>query len=122
MTFDEYDAFAKSTAVYAVVGESFVYPALGLVGEAGEVAENGIAKELGDVLWYVSILAGEFGFTLEDVAKMNVEKLQARKAIDTLHGDGDDRWRYVTHRHTSMTRVYCRNARSNNFQLYQALR
>lgn len=66
--------------------------ALGLTGEAGEVADllkkgyghghgvdtEKLKKELGDVLWYLAVLADAFGMTLEDVARANVEKLRAR--------------------------------------------
>lgn len=66
--------------------------AVGLTGEAGEVADlikkgiyhqQGIdplkmKKELGDVLWYLSALCTQFGFTLEEVMQHNVDKLKAR--------------------------------------------
>jgi NTP pyrophosphatase (non-canonical NTP hydrolase) len=109
MTFEEYQATSKKTALYPVIGQSFVYPVLGLAGEAGEVAEkvkkifrdNGgivddatrmmIQKELGDVLWYVSQVATEFGLQLDDVATMNVEKLRSRMERGTVHGSGDSR-------------------------------
>ena len=66
--------------------------ALGLTGEAGEAADilkkhfghghdldkQKVAKELGDVLWYVARMADELGFKLSEVAEMNVEKLRAR--------------------------------------------
>lgn len=66
--------------------------ALGLVGEAGEVAElvkkgiyhqhgidrEAVKKELGDVLWYVAALATEFGFSMEEVMEANITKLMAR--------------------------------------------
>jgi len=82
---------------------------LGLNGEAGEVAEklkkilrdkNGefsqddkfkIAMELGDVLWYLSDIAFELGFTLENVAILNIQKLSSRKDRDKIHGEGDFR-------------------------------
>ena len=50
-----------------------------------------IAKELGDVLWYVAGLSYEYGFKLSDIAKLNVEKLSDRQARGKLFGSGDDR-------------------------------
>ena len=109
----EYQQQAKQTALYPDHGNNFIYPALGLVNEAGEVAgkikklmrdqnkfspadlaaEDRVAlqKEIGDVLWYITILADEVGSSLEDVAATNLEKLQGRKTRETLKGDGDDR-------------------------------
>lgn len=78
-------------------------------GEAGEAAEkvkkvirdNGgvftdetkraTALELGDALWYVGAAARELGFSLEDIAVMNIEKLSSRKERGVLHGSGDNR-------------------------------
>ena len=93
MTFNEYQKLARSTAVYPKEYK-VIYPALGLCGEAGEVAEkvkkivrgddrlnnvtSNIVMELGDVLWYVSALADDLGITLEQVAQWNVDKLQQR--------------------------------------------
>ena len=86
-----------------------IYPALGLAGETGEVADkikkvyrdNGglfggehkraIAKELGDVLWYLTNLAEDLGFNLSDVAQMNADKIESRMTRDKIHGEGDDR-------------------------------
>ena len=88
---------------------AFIAKILGLVGEAGEVAEkfkkivrdkNGviagmdideISKELGDVLWYVAALSEYLGMTLEDVAQKNIEKLSSRKARGVSNGSGDNR-------------------------------
>jgi NTP pyrophosphatase (non-canonical NTP hydrolase) len=85
------------------------YPALGLAGEAGEVAEHAkkairddagvvteerrraIAKELGDVLWYVSQLASELGLELDEIARANLEKLLSRQRRGVLSGSGDER-------------------------------
>lgn len=109
MNFDEYQALAKTTAMYPKIGEKFVYPVLGLVGEAGEVAEKikkicrdkagkisdeereELKKELGDVLWYLSQLSGELGLSLSEVANKNVEKLKSRQNRGKLHGSGDNR-------------------------------
>jgi len=110
MTFEEYQRESKKTAKYpAVLGKNFVYPTLGLAGETGEVVEkvkkifrdkggevNGetkkeIAKELGDVLWYLSQVATELGIPLEEVAQGNIEKLFSRLERDKISGDGDNR-------------------------------
>jgi len=102
MTFDEYQEFARSTAVYPEDCK-VVYPTLGLCGEAGEVAEKikkhmrdgrtlvGVGLELGDVLWYISALADDLGVTLEEVAQANVDKLQSRKDRGKIGGSGDNR-------------------------------
>lgn len=109
MNFNTYQEESWGTAVYPNKGSNFVYPILGLVGEAGEVAEkvkkiirddNGIvtpnkqaeiAKELGDVLWYIAAICSEFGITMGEVAIGNIEKLSSRKKRDLLHGEGDSR-------------------------------
>ena len=102
MTFNEYQEFARSTAIYP---EEYkvIYPVLGLCGEAGEVAEkvkknirdgkslDGVGLELGDVLWYISALADDLGVTLEEVAQANVDKLQSRMERNKIKGDGDNR-------------------------------
>lgn len=85
------------------------YATLGLVGEAGEIAnkakkvirDNGgvvsdevrvkLADELGDVLWYVAMLAIELDVKLSDIAERNIAKLKLRKQHDTLKGSGDKR-------------------------------
>lgn len=104
LTFNDYQIAAKATAVYPDQ-HSIVYPALGLSGEAGEVSEkikkwlrgdreldrDGLRKELGDVLWYLSALSTDLGFTLEEVAQANVNKLLDRQSKGTIKGDGDNR-------------------------------
>ena len=102
MTFDEYQEFARSTAIYPTACK-VTYPTLGLCGEAGEVAEkvkkhmrdgkslNGLGLELGDVLWYISALADDLGVTLEEVAQANVDKLKSRMERNKIKGDGDYR-------------------------------
>ena len=109
MTFDEYQKLSKRTAIYPNKGNNFVYITLGLVGEAGEIAEkvkkvfrdnNGkmdkerkeiIKKEMGDVLWYMAQLSTELGFSLDEVANLNLSKLMSRMERGALHGDGDNR-------------------------------
>ena len=109
MNFTEYQELAKKTAIYP--SRYFkVYPALGLCGEAGEVAEkikkvirDGIdygyeeefkaelTKELGDVLWYVAALASDLNISLDDIAEKNVQKLASRKKRNKIGGSGDNR-------------------------------
>ena len=109
MTLDNYQKEARKTAVYTVMGARFVYPALGLCGEAGEIAEkvkkvfrdnSGVLVEekrqemkleLGDVLWYVANLAQDIGFTLEEIGQANINKLYSRQQRGKLNGDGDKR-------------------------------
>ena len=96
MTFEEYQSEASQTAHYPRRRSNLEYPTLGLVGEAGEVA-NIVKKiqrdhagvlndeirlklkdELGDVLWYISACADELGLSLEEIAAYNVNKLAKR--------------------------------------------
>lgn len=94
MTLDEYQDFALATWKRTPGDEidDLAYLALGLNGEAGEVAEHikkrlrhgkeldrdALKKELGDMLWYTAVMAHELGFRLEDVAADNIVKLRAR--------------------------------------------
>ena len=108
MDFSDYQRFSRRTAEYP--REAWLsYPALGLAGEAGEVAEHvkkairddgaritderraALAAELGDVLWYTSQLATELGLELEDIARENLEKLFSRQERGVLSGSGDNR-------------------------------
>ena len=109
MNFDVYQKSARMTAIYPDVGNNLWYPALGLAGESGEVAEKikklyrdaggemthelrvNLCKELGDVLWYVANIACEAGLHMEDIAIANIRKLADRALRGTLHGSGDDR-------------------------------
>lgn len=109
MTFAEYQEASRKTALYPDLGKNFVYPTLGLVGEAGEVAEKikkvlrdkagvldeatrvELQKELGDVLWYLAQLSIELGTNLETVAQNNIIKLKSRQNRNKLHGNGDNR-------------------------------
>jgi NTP pyrophosphatase (non-canonical NTP hydrolase) len=107
MELSDYQARSRATAVYPGLGENLTYPALGLCGEAGEVAEKvkkairddggvlsetrraALAAELGDVLWYVAQLATEAGLDLEAIAAGNLDKLASRAARGALAGSGD---------------------------------
>jgi len=109
MNFDEYQKLSRDTVAYPDPGNNYIYPTLGLAGEAGEVTNKiqkvirdkggkigeeerkGIEGELGDVLWYLSQLATELGLSLDDVAKNNIEQLKSRKQRGVLHGSGDNR-------------------------------
>lgn len=50
---------------------------------------NELKKEAGDILWQLSGLCTVMGWSLEDVAQMNLDKLAARKAVGTIDGNGD---------------------------------
>jgi NTP pyrophosphatase (non-canonical NTP hydrolase) len=108
MELADYQRLSRRTAEYP--REAWLaYPALGLAGEAGEVAEHAkkairddagsiteerraaMAKELGDVLWYVAQLASELGLELEDIAQGNLDKLLSRQRRGVLSGSGDER-------------------------------
>lgn len=56
-----------------------------------QVALDELKKEAGDVLWQLSGLCSIMGWKLEDVAKLNLDKLASRKARDVIDGDGDNR-------------------------------
>jgi len=108
MTFEGYQIKAVATAIYGE-GNVVIYPTLGLCGEAGEVAEKvkkvlrdkggvfsdetktELAKELGDVLWYIANIANDLGINLEDVAAGNIAKLESRRQRNLIHGEGDNR-------------------------------
>lgn len=108
MDLSEYQQISRRTAQYPR-DAWLAYPALGLAGEAGEVAEHAkkairddegnvsearreaMAKELGDVLWYVAQLATELGLDLDQVAQGNLDKLLSRQQRGVLSGSGDDR-------------------------------
>ena len=108
MDLSEYQRLSRRTAEYP--REAWlIYPALGLAGEAGEVAEHvkkairddggdvseerraAMGKELGDVLWYVAQLASELGLELDEIAQINLDKLLSRQRRGVLSGSGDER-------------------------------
>lgn len=105
-TFKEYHAEARKTAGYDPALK-ITYPTMGLVGEAGELANKvkkllrgdknrdelieGIKSEMGDVLWYLATLADDVGVTLDEVAAENIRKLRDRQARGIIKGSGDNR-------------------------------
>lgn len=106
---EDYQQQSRSTALYRGAGSNPYYPTLGLVGEAGEIANKvkkimrddndvitdekreAIRGELGDVLWYVAQVATEFNLSLAEIAQANLDKLASRKARGVLGGSGDNR-------------------------------
>ena len=52
---------------------------------------NDLKKELGDVMWYVAVLADHFSLSLDDIAEHNISKLADRQARGVLSGSGDNR-------------------------------
>ncbi|HWT55880.1 MAG TPA: nucleoside triphosphate pyrophosphohydrolase family protein [Candidatus Microsaccharimonas sp.] len=82
---------------------------LGLADESGEVLakfkkwirdqdadfdkldRENIKKELGDILWYIAVVADDLDISLDDIATYNIEKLASRHQRGTLRGSGDDR-------------------------------
>lgn len=111
MTLNEYQNYALETAIFQGRGEfsGLMYLGLGMAGESGEVTDNlkkawrdddgyitrdrlhAIKAELGDVLWYVGVLAADLGITLDEEARYNVEKLRSRKDRGVICGEGDNR-------------------------------
>lgn len=114
---NEYQRNALETAIYPA-DQKIIYPTLGLAGEAGEVADKvkkiirdtevirdkdsgamilndeqrrQLALEIGDVLWYCATLSYDLGYTLQQVADMNYEKLKSRQERGKIHGSGDER-------------------------------
>jgi len=108
MDFNKYQETAVETAIYPDT-HRILYPALGMAGEAGEVAnkvkkiirdgtenlpedwKDQLASEIGDVLWYCAALSNDIGIPLALIATQNRDKLLARKQKGTLQGSGDTR-------------------------------
>lgn len=110
MTFDDYQDKALTTVI--TTSDEFqdtLHWVLGINGEAGEVAEKvkkiirdkrghiseddkkELAKELGDVLWYIAVFAKQLGFSLDTIAQDNLDKLKSRQQRGKLSGSGDNR-------------------------------
>jgi NTP pyrophosphatase (non-canonical NTP hydrolase) len=108
MNIDEYQKEATKTAVYGE-GSKVGYPVLGLVGEAGEIANKykkvlrddagvlsetkrqEIIAEIGDVQWYIAALATDLDVKLSEILSNNLKKLNDRKSRGVIQGSGDNR-------------------------------
>jgi NTP pyrophosphatase (non-canonical NTP hydrolase) len=109
MNFKDYQTKSRKTAGYPPIGHPVIYPTLGLVNEAGEVAgkikkvfrdkggeineetREALKAELGDVLWYITQVATELDLSLDEIAEYNIAKLYDRLERDKIGGDGDNR-------------------------------
>lgn len=113
MNIDEYSKRAITTLTtqydYGDITSQMMGQVLGLSDESGEVLgkfkkllrdkqgvlsdedKKEIMKELGDVLWYVNAVSHLLGYSLEDVAQANIDKLASRQQRGKLHGSGDNR-------------------------------
>jgi NTP pyrophosphatase (non-canonical NTP hydrolase) len=107
--FNRYQEQSRKTWNLISMDHPIVYPTMGLVNEAGEVAgkikkifrdrdgqigeaeRQDLKSELGDVLWYLSQICTELGLSLEEVAEYNLTKLFDRLDRGAIHGDGDRR-------------------------------
>lgn len=107
--FNTYQRQSRKTWNLVHTDHAIVYPTLGLVNEAGELAgkvkkifrdKGGVVSEedrqalkyeLGDVLWYMAQIATELNIDLQDVADANLEKLFSRLERGKIQGDGDYR-------------------------------
>jgi NTP pyrophosphatase (non-canonical NTP hydrolase) len=109
MDFNDYQNKSRKTAKYPAIGHPVIYPALGLVNEAGEVAgkikkvfrdkdgqineetRQALKAELGDVLWYIAQVATELNLSMDEIAEHNIAKLYDRLERGKIQGDGDNR-------------------------------
>ncbi len=110
MTFDEYQIQAITTNLAKEDKfQELIQQVLGLADEAGEVQaifkkwirdqdadfskldKEMIKKEMGDVLWYIAVIADDLDISLDKLAESNLDKLASRKQRGTLSGSGDDR-------------------------------
>lgn len=103
MDMTTYQQQAYTTATES--SRNIYYMTMGLTGEAGEIANKvkkimrdareidreDLAKEIGDVLWYVAGLCTVLDLDLDDVAEANLKKLADRKARGVIGGSGDNR-------------------------------
>ncbi|AHB42106.1 hypothetical protein RAAC3_TM7C00001G0244 [Candidatus Saccharibacteria bacterium RAAC3_TM7_1] len=113
MQINDYSTQAISTDLYKgkheIDSHAMLEKMFGLCGETGEFAEKikkiirdndgkatdehkkELAKELGDILWYVNSVGIYLGYSLEEIAQMNLDKVLSRKARGVTKGSGDNR-------------------------------
>lgn len=110
MNFNEYQKKALTTAVInpdPLMGKTIWV--MGVAGEAGEVVEkwkkivaykagkissqdlDELEKELGDVVWYIAVLAHSLGLSFEEMMEKNLKKLSDRQKRNVVKGAGDNR-------------------------------
>lgn len=107
--FDDYQRESRKTWNLIRMDHALVYPTMGLVNEAGEVAgkvkkifrdrqgeiseadREALKQELGDVLWYLAQICTELDLSLQQVAETNLVKLFSRLERGQIRGDGDNR-------------------------------
>ena len=110
MTFNEYQKLAiRTNLAKEDKFKEIVQQVFGLAAEAGEVQSifkkwirdsnadfekldiANVKKEMGDVLWYIAVIAHDLNIQLDDLAKTNIDKLSSRLERGTLKGSGDNR-------------------------------
>lgn len=115
LTMEEYASEAMNYAIYP---DALIYPMLGLQEEVGELSGKlkryfrdneydvsmdnpmvemsaelrlDMAREVGDALWYLTAIATDLGYSLDEIASLNLEKLEDRKRRGRIKGSGDYR-------------------------------
>lgn len=106
---DDFTWYQEESRKFALIQirDNPEYSTLGLVGEAGEIAnkvkklrrdmkprlaiKDDIKSEIGDCLWYLARLCDDFGLSFNDVAYDNLDKLEDRKERNVIQGSGDNR-------------------------------
>ena len=106
---NDYQVASRKTWNVIPMNHSIVYPTMGMINEAGEVAgkvkkifrdrggevseadREALKQELGDVLWYLAQICTELDLSLQEVAEANLVKLFSRLERGQIRGDGDER-------------------------------
>lgn len=99
--------YQRDSMTFRLTTSNSNYAFLNLAGEVGEVLSleakfirdsgdiadylNNLEKELGDVLWHLAAIADDHDLCLDRIARLNISKLESRKARNTIKGNGDNR-------------------------------